>query len=92
MSIGWKSVILVAPLLGALGSPSDRVLVLGAHVVNFLDQLQHRVHRNLPRLSAQGAGLELAHHELKMLEVHFLQKSQAPDRRLDPVQARYEVQ
>jgi hypothetical protein len=34
-----------------------------------------------------AAGFELAHLELKMLELHFLQKSQAPDRRLDPVQA-----
>jgi hypothetical protein len=35
----------------------------------------------------RGAGLELAHLESKMIELHFLQKSQAPDRRLDPVQA-----
>ena len=36
---------------------------------------------------SSGPGPELAHLELKMLELHFLQKSQAPDRRLDPIQA-----
>ena len=43
--------------------------------------------REFAKTLSPGGRLEPAHLELKMLELHFLQKSQAPDRRLDPVEA-----